>query len=79
MSVTQPPLISESAELIENRQLRKRLLILLQNVGRMDFCKRRPDGTPGCGQEIFWVTFRGDRPKPLNDDGSVHVCREVKP
>ncbi len=83
MTPQQQSLLSESAELVDNRRLRKNILVILQNVGRMDFCKQKyVNGEhvgPGCGVEIYWCNFRGGRPVPLNDDGSRHVCREVKP
>ncbi len=83
MSASQIPLISESAELVELNKIRKRMIILLQNVGQQNFCKTKyVDGVPagpGCGREIYFVKFRGGRPKALDEDGSFHRCPEIKP
>lgn len=83
MSAQQQSLITPAEELVTIARLRKNMIVVLQNFGRLDFCKSRyVDGKnvgPGCGREIYWCTFRGDRPVPLDEDGSRHKCPEIKP
>ena len=80
---SQMPLISESAELVELNKMRKRMILLLQNVGEQNFCKTKyVDGQPagpGCGREGYWITMRGGRARFVDEDGSFHRCPEIKP
>ncbi len=75
MSASQIPLISDSAEVVALANWQKRARRLLEEVGTMAFCKRRPDGTPGCYSEIFFVKIKGDRTRALNEDLSTHICK----
>jgi hypothetical protein len=86
----QPPLFAPEADAnlvesltAENARHRRTIKMFLQNYGSMAFCKTkyvegRPAG-PGCGREVFFCTFKGDRKKCLNEDGSTHRCPEIKP
>lgn len=84
MSASQAPLFSQSAELVELIKIRKRMVVILQNVGQQNFCKTKyVDGVPagpGCGREGYWITMRGGRPRFMDEDGSFHKCPEgIKP
>lgn len=78
---TQSALFTQPNLLVENRQFRKRIIMLLQNFGTLNFCKTRyvegkPSGS-GCGREVYFATFKNGRVKCLNEDASFHVCPEV--
>ena len=63
--MSQETLFTTTEDATTIARLRKNIIVLLQNVGQMNFCKTRyVDGQPagpGCGREVFWVTMRGGK------------------
>lgn len=82
MADPQLSFLTPTPELVENLKLKKRILVLLQGTGNMAFCKTRyvdgKPGGPGCGREIFFIPLKSGI-RRFNDDGSFHVCPEIKP
>lgn len=76
MSPSQTSLITPAPELVELLALRKNARRLLEEVGTQAFCKRRPDGTPGCYREIWFVKIKGDRTRALDENLATHKCPE---
>lgn len=79
MADAQLSFITPTPELVELLTLQKNARRLLQEIGQQAFCKRKPDATPGCGVEIWFVKIKDGRTRALDDNLGTHKCREVKP
>ncbi len=79
MSHTQASLITPTEELLELTNFRTRARRLLQEIGQQAFCKRRPDGMPGCYREIWFIKIKDGRTRALDENLATHKCPEIKP
>lgn len=79
MADQQQSLITPAPELVELLKLKRNVQRLLQEIGQQAFCRRKPDGGPGCGMEIHFIKIKDGRTRALDDNLGTHKCGEAKP
>lgn len=77
--MTQEPLITTTDDAVLIATLRRNVRRILDEKATAAFCRHRPDGTSGCGREIWFLPVRGGKTWALDEEGNRHKCKEIKP